>query len=192
MMWLYVAGSVTLRTCALPLVLVAPVERIAGEAQRDQVDLDEIAGELVDGVGNLAQRVEALPLVRAAPARGRPRRRPTRRRRTRPTTGRSRAGQRIDDRRAVLERPASAGSRPAARRRSGPARSFRILTGVQAALAVADQHRPHAVVLVLPRDEARELRRAAVRAVRPVAVAGIADAALPDSPCRSGNCRTIP
>ena len=87
------------------------------------------------------------------------------------------AGQRIDDRRARLD----AARQRIVRMELGVERAVELvqdLHRLDAALAVADQHRPHAVVLVVPRDQPRAMRAALVRAVRPARSRGSRISAL--------------
>ena len=162
----------------LHVAAVLELARRVGARERPcpQVDVDPVAGELLDRIGNRAQPADQRPLVREQEG-GPPC--PDRRRvgNPQPDHRHGPAGHRVDDGRALFRKV----------RQRVPHRHLGRVAAVQhvqdldrlhAALAVPDQHRRHAVALVVPRDDARQPLRVLVRAMRPLPVAGVADLRL--------------
>ena len=148
----------------------------AGCVPGDKIERDSVAGEIVDGVGNVADDAQHFPLVRQ---------------RQRPTAGAHdrRVGdrksdhgplastQRIDDGCPLLEL-ASERIEYASRIAERAGKLVQDLYNLDSSLAVADEHRTHAFVLVIPRDSAGLALAVPIGALRKGSVARVADPVL--------------
>ena len=139
---------------AVGVVFACPA--CAGETERDQVAADRESGELLDRVGDRAQPVRHGPLV------GQEKRRAAGTDRGGighgdPDDRTADASEGIDDRGSIL---GGVGDRIPNRDLAAEytGKLVEDLDRLYATLTVADDHRPHAVALVVPGEHSRQLR----------------------------------